>query len=92
MMTNLPEKVRKKTQGQFIKNDFKIKTFLQVSEDDIEEMFNFADKDRDGKISFLEFQLMINPPKLDSDSSLKKSKSKEGVKKVTIIEHENKSN
>ena len=50
-------------------------------------MFNFADKDRDGKISFLEFQLMINPPKLESDSSLKKSKSKDGVKKVTIIEH-----
>ena len=55
-------------------------------------MFNFADKDRDGKISFLEFQLMINPPKLESDTSLKKSKSKDGVKKVTIIEHENKSN
>ena len=60
---------------------------LQVSEDDIEEMFNFADKDRDGKISFLEFQLMINPPKLESDSSLKKSKSKDGVKKVTIVDH-----
>ena len=67
-------------------------SFLQVSEDDIEEMFNFADKDRDGKISFLEFQLMINPPKLESDSSLKKSKSKDGVKKVTIIEHSDNTN
>lgn len=27
-----------------------------------EEMFNFADKDRDGKISWDEFQIMINPP------------------------------
>lgn len=27
-----------------------------------EEMFNFADKDRDGRISWEEFQIMINPP------------------------------
>lgn len=27
-----------------------------------EEMFNFADKDRDGRISWDEFQIMINPP------------------------------
>ena len=96
-MTNLPEKVRMGSRLNYyeiynIMNSKLIFLFFQVSEDDIEEMFNFADKDRDGKISFLEFQLMINPPKLDSDTSLKKSKSKEGVKKVTIIEHENKSN
>jgi len=35
----------------------------EVSEDDIEEMFNYADKDGDGKISYTEFQIMINPPK-----------------------------
>ena len=34
-----------------------------MSEEDIEEMFNFADKDCDGKISYIEFQTMINPPK-----------------------------
>ena len=36
--------------------------FFQVSEEDIEEMFNFADQDKDGKISYTEFQTMINPP------------------------------
>ena len=35
----------------------------QVSEEDIEEMFSFADKDGDGKISYTEFKIMINPPK-----------------------------
>ena len=32
-----------------------------VSEADIEEMFEFADKNGDGKISYEEFQVMINP-------------------------------
>ena len=36
---------------------------LQVSEEDVEEMFTYADKDGDGKISYTEFQVMINPPK-----------------------------
>ena len=65
----------------------------QVSEDDIEEMFEFADKDGDGKISFLEFQLMINPPqppvKLDSDA--KNGKLKDSGKKVTIITNDSNS-
>ena len=34
-----------------------------MSEEDIEEMFAFADKDCDGKISYTEFQIMISPPK-----------------------------
>ena len=34
-----------------------------MSEEDIEEMFTFDDKDSDGKISYQEFQAMINPPK-----------------------------
>ena len=55
-----------------------------MSEDDIDEMFNFADKDKDGKISFLEFQIMINPPKLQIDFN--KNKTKDSVKKVTIFE------
>ena len=37
--------------------------FFQVCEEDIEEMFVFADQDSDGKISYTEFQTMINPPK-----------------------------
>ena len=35
----------------------------KVSDDDIEEMFEFADANGDGKISYEEFQIMINPPK-----------------------------
>ena len=35
----------------------------KVCEEYIEEMFTFADKDCDGKISYKEFQTMINPPK-----------------------------
>ena len=31
--------------------------------EDIDEMFNYADQDHDGKISWQEFQTMINPPK-----------------------------
>ena len=34
-----------------------------MSERDIEEMFNYADKDADGKISYSEFKIMINPAK-----------------------------
>ena len=37
--------------------------FSKVSEADIEEMFAYADKDKDDKISYTEFQVMINPPK-----------------------------
>ena len=36
---------------------------LQVPQEDIDMMFDFADKDGDGKISWKEFQIMINPPK-----------------------------
>ena len=35
---------------------------IQVSEDDIEEMFTAVDKNKDAKISYREFQKMINPP------------------------------
>ena len=34
-----------------------------MSDEDIEEMFSYADKDGDGKINWAEFQTMINPPK-----------------------------
>jgi len=33
-----------------------------VEDADIEEMFQFADQDGDGKLSYQEFQVMINPP------------------------------
>ena len=65
--------------------------YYQVSEDDIEEMFKFADKDQDGKISFIEFQLMIKPQKPDESNNnyhlenLKQNKNGENVKKVTIM-------
>ena len=35
----------------------------QVSADEVEEMFMYADQDCDGRISWKEFQTMINPPK-----------------------------
>ena len=34
-----------------------------VSDEDIGDMFDFADKNQDGKISYDEFQVMINPQK-----------------------------
>lgn len=37
---------------------------VQVDETDIQDMFSYADKDKDGRISYSEFLLMINPPKL----------------------------
>ena len=51
----------------------------KVSEEDIEEMFSYADKDRDGKLSYSEFQVMINPlpplqPPRPDIGELKKSK------------------
>ena len=36
---------------------------FKVPVEDIEEMFSYADQDCDGKISWSEFQIMINPPK-----------------------------
>ena len=34
---------------------------VAVSEEDIEEMFSFADKDGDGQLSYEEFLTMIKP-------------------------------
>ena len=44
-------------------------------------MFEYADKDHDGKISYPEFQVMINPPKLPAGTHTMRKISK---KKVTI--------
>ena len=52
-----------------------------VSEEDIEEMFTYADKDGDGKISYTEFQVMISPPKPPTVTPSQRKLSK---KKVTI--------
>ena len=54
----------------------------KVSEEEIEEMFTFADKDKDGKISYPEFQLMMSPPKPLTDTPTP-------VKRVTINLAEN---
>jgi len=35
---------------------------VRVPDHDIEEMFTFADKDNDGKLSYAEFKIMIDPP------------------------------
>ena len=35
---------------------------VEVSDHDIDEMFAFADKNKDGKLSYKEFRLMIDPP------------------------------
>ena len=52
-----------------------------VDEADIEEMFTYADKDGDGKISYAEFQVMISPPKPPTVTPSQRKLSK---KKVTI--------
>ena len=52
-----------------------------MSEEDMEEMFTCADKDSDGKISYEEFQAMLNPPKSIPESHTKKMPS---PKRVTI--------
>merc|ERR1712142_289916 len=64
------------------KNFFHIMTNLpeEVSDADIEEMFNYADKDGDGKISYQEFQVMINPPKVTAEIQNTRKHSK----RVTI--------
>jgi hypothetical protein len=59
MITNLPEHVRNWVPTEMFWSDI----YFQVSDEDIEEMFTYADKDSDGKISYKEFQAMINPPK-----------------------------
>ena len=55
---------------------------MQVSEEDIEEMFAYADKDSDGKISYTEFQTMINPPKPPPEHQVVKATTI--AKKVSI--------
>ena len=57
-------------------------TVLQVAESEIEEMFCYADTDHDGKISWAEFQTMINPPQCGSAK-----KTAVTGKKVTIHPH-----
>ena len=54
---------------------------FQVSEEDIDEMFTYADKDGDGQISYQEFQAMINPPKPPPETQ---KPQRSAVKRVTI--------
>ena len=58
----------------------------KVSEEDIEEMFSYADKDQDGKISYSEFQVMISPrqPKPPPRPDLKELESKSCKAKLKV--------
>ena len=69
----------------YIHSDIETK-FVKVSEDDIEEMFHFADKDQDGRISYGEFQVMVTPPKIDINDMIN-IKHKDTAKKVTIVDN-----
>ena len=56
-----------------------------MSDSDIEEMFSYADADKDGKINWTEFQTMINPPHCRAETgNIKKAVT---GKKVTIHPH-----
>ena len=66
-----PHPTYKKARKYKLKNNFLTKEefFMimrslpeKVPDKEIEEMFAFADKDGDEKLSFAEFQIMINPP------------------------------
>ena len=46
-----------------MKNISEFHFIFQVSVEDIDAMFSYADQDCDGKINWTEFQTMINPPK-----------------------------
>ena len=58
MMVNLPVKVRIVSS-----QDIQVCLILKVPDEDIEDMFSYADNEGDGKINWTEFQVMINPPK-----------------------------
>ena len=47
----------------------------KVSDEEIEQMFSFADVNNDGKISYDEFQIMINPPKTSEKPKPRKNKT-----------------
>ena len=47
-------------------------------------MFAYADRDKDGKISYTEFQAMINPPKPPTTEPTQCLSPAQTVKKVTI--------
>ena len=76
IMSNLPEEVSCRDTY----NDTEYCDDIQVSEEDIESMFRYADKDGDGKISYQEFQVMINPPPVKAEIQSQRKASK----RVTI--------
>jgi len=62
---NIKAKKYKLSEHFFTRNDFvhMMKNLpVEVADSDIDEMFSYADADCDGKINWLEFQTMINPP------------------------------
>jgi len=48
---------------------------VPVNEEDIDQMFEFADKDKDGRINYSEFEIMINPQVKREDDGKKSLKS-----------------
>ena len=58
----------------FCSSSFLHISHFQVLESDIDEMFQYADADQDGKINWTEFQTMINPPKADGKLPARPSK------------------
>ena len=52
---------------------------FQVADSEIDEMFQYADADQDGKINWTEFQTMINPPKPDGKLAARPSKAEKPV-------------
>ena len=75
---------------------------VPVSEEDIDAMFDFADKDKDGKINYNEFGTMINPkvykppPKFSFRNlkkympQIKEMARKEGVDRASKAKEKNK--
>ena len=61
--------------------------FSQVCDSDIEEMFNIADSDGDGRINWMEFQTMINPPQPDWASRPSISDLKRKTTLVSVHPH-----
>jgi len=62
----------------FSKTDFQLMMRnlpVPVNEEDIDQMFEFADKDKDGKINYSEFQIMINPQKKPTSPAKKSLKN-----------------
>jgi len=76
--TNFRAKKWKIKDKSFSKADFQFMMRnlpVPVNEEDIDQMFEFADKDKDGRINYSEFEIMINPQVKREDDGKKSLKS-----------------